>query len=74
MKFENLYIECENLEQRDEVFSVCLENGMKANQDDATHYQKIHQEFWLLEDGIYYLFNEGHWQRGRPDFNGMVEL
>lgn len=47
---------------------------MKANQEDATHYQKIHQEFWLLEDGIYYLFNEGHWQRGRPDFNGMVEL
>ncbi len=42
MKFENLYIECENLEQRDEVFGVCR--------------------------------GEGHWQRGRPDFDGMVEL
>lgn len=29
MKFENLYIECENLEQRDEVFSVCLMNGLE---------------------------------------------
>lgn len=47
---------------------------MKANRNDATHYQKIHQEFWLLEDGVWHLFNEGHWQRGRPDFNGMVEL
>ena len=29
MKFENLYIECENLEQRDEVFGLALEYGYK---------------------------------------------
>ena len=28
MKFENLYIECENLEQRDEVFGVCRGEGL----------------------------------------------
>lgn len=47
---------------------------MKANQHDATHWQEIHDEYWLLEDGIYYLFNEGYWQRARPDFNGLIEL
>ena len=47
---------------------------MKANRNDATHWRSKHDEYQLLEDGIYYLFNEGHWQRGRPDFNGMVEL
>ena len=47
---------------------------MKSNRNDATHWQSKHDEYWLLEDGVYYLFNEGHWQRGRPDFNGMVEL
>ena len=35
MKFENLYIECENLEQRDEVFNVCLMNGFKRYSDDS---------------------------------------
>ena len=35
MKFENLCIECENLEQRDEVFSVCLENGFERYSDDS---------------------------------------
>lgn len=29
MKFENLYIECENLEQRDEVINLALEYGYK---------------------------------------------
>ena len=24
--------------------------------------------------GTWLLFCNGHWQRGRPDFNGMVEL
>lgn len=28
----------------------------------------------LLIEGVWHLFNEGHWQHGRPDFNGMVEL
>ena len=28
MKFDNLYIECENLEQRDEVFGVCRGEGL----------------------------------------------
>lgn len=35
MKFENLYIECENLEQRDEVFNVCLMNGFKRYCGDS---------------------------------------
>jgi FlaA1/EpsC-like NDP-sugar epimerase len=39
-----------------------------------THHQQRHDEYWLLEDGVYYLFNEGHWQRAMPDFDGMVEL
>ena len=40
---------------------------MKANLDDATHWQQKHDEYWLLSDGVYYLFNEGHWQRAKPD-------
>ena len=40
MKFENLYIECENLEQRDEVFNVCLENGLKPY-NCANKYQSV---------------------------------
>lgn len=47
---------------------------MKANLDDATHWQQKHDEYWMLLDGVYYLFNEGHWQRAKPDFDGMVEL
>ena len=41
---------------------------------DATHWQQKHDEYWLLFGGVYYLFNEGHWQRAKPDFDGMVEL
>ncbi len=41
---------------------------------DATHWQQKHDEYWLLLEGVYYLFNEGHWQRAKPDFDGMVEL
>ncbi len=44
------------------------------NSEDATHYQSRHDEYWLLEDGSWYLFNEGRWQHARPDFNGMVKL
>ena len=40
MKFENLYIECENLEHRDEVFSVCLENGLELY-NSANKYQSV---------------------------------
>ena len=47
---------------------------MEANQDDATHWQQKHDEYWLLDFGTWLLFCNGHWQRGRPDFNGMVEL
>ena len=47
---------------------------MKANLDDATHWQQKHDEYWLLSDGVYYLFNESHWQRAKPDSDGMVEL
>ena len=46
----------------------------KANLDDATHWQQKHNEYWLLSDGVYYLFNEGYWQRAKPDLDGMVEL
>ena len=41
---------------------------------DATHYNKIHDEYWLLADGIYYLDVNGRWQRAKPKFDGMVEL
>lgn len=40
MKFENLYIECESLEQRDEVFNVCLENGLELY-CGANKYQSV---------------------------------
>ena len=29
---------------------------MKANLNDATHYNKRTDEYWLLEDGVYYLY------------------
>lgn len=47
---------------------------MKANQNEATHWQSRHKEHWLLEGGMWFLFNEGHWQRAKPDLHGMVEL
>lgn len=47
---------------------------MKALKQDATHYQQRHDEYLRLEDGVYYLFNEGHWQRDKPDLDGLVEL
>lgn len=47
---------------------------MKINKEDATHYQAKHDEYWLLENGVYYLYNEGYWQRARPDLNGMIAL
>lgn len=47
---------------------------MKADPNDATHWQQCHNEYWLLEDGVWFLYNEGRWQRARPDFNGLVEL
>lgn len=47
---------------------------MKANQSEATHYNEIHQEYWLRESGTWYLLNDGHWQKAKPNFNGMVEL
>lgn len=47
---------------------------MKALKQDATHYQQKHDEYWILQDGVYYLFNEGHWQRAKPDLDGMILL
>ena len=47
---------------------------MKANLDDATHWQQKHDEYWMLDFGTWLLFNEGHWQRAKPDLDGMVEL
>lgn len=47
---------------------------MKANKNDATHYQEKFDEYWLLEDGVWLLYNEGNWQRARPVLDGMVEL
>ena len=48
---------------------------MKADKNDATHYQEKFDEYWLLEDGVYYLLlNDGHWQRARPVLDGMIEL
>lgn len=35
MKFDNLYIECENLEQRDEVIQVCLDSGIPRHSGDT---------------------------------------
>lgn len=55
--------------------SLRKEGGeMKADLNDATHWQQKHDEYWLLADGVYYLFNEGYWQKANPDFNGMVLL
>ena len=51
MKFENLYIECENLEQRDEVFSVCLENGLKPY-NCANKYQSVR-----VSGGVFFTIN-----------------
>ena len=30
---------------------------MKANPNDATHYNERTDEYWLLEDGVYASFN-----------------
>jgi len=47
---------------------------MKANLNDATHYNSKTDQYWLLEDGVYYLYLNGFWQVARPKFNGMVML
>lgn len=47
---------------------------LKALKQDATHYQQKHDEMWLLSSGCWYLFNEGHWQRAKPDLDGMITL
>ena len=47
---------------------------MKANLNDATHWQQKHDEYRMLFGGVYYLFNEGHWQRAKLDLDGMVLL
>ena len=47
---------------------------MKANKNDATHYQEKFDEYWLNESGAWYLLCNGYWQRAKPDFDGMVEL
>lgn len=41
---------------------------------DATHYNKIHDEYWMLYDGVYHLYVNGYWHVARPKFDGMVEL
>ena len=51
MKFDNLYIECENLEQRDEVFSVCLENGLKPY-NCANKYRSVR-----VSGGVFFTIN-----------------
>lgn len=48
MKFENLYIECESLEQRDEVFSVCLKNDLERLCRDDEHLNVC------IEEGIFF--------------------
>ena len=40
---------------------------MKANLDDATHYNERTDEYWLLEDGVYYLYLNGFWQVATPE-------
>ena len=52
MKFENLYIECENLEQRDEVFSVCLMNGLELLYCGASKYQSVR-----VTGGLFFTIN-----------------
>ena len=37
MKHENLYVKCENLEQREKVFAVCRMNGLKRYDTDDGH-------------------------------------
>ena len=52
MKFENLYIECENLEQRDEVFNVCLMNGLELLYCGANKYQSVR-----VTGGVFFTIN-----------------
>ena len=47
---------------------------MKANQNEATHWQSRHKEHWLRTQGAWYLLCNGYWQRAKPDLNGMVQL
>lgn len=51
MKFENLYIECENLEQRDEVINVCLMNGLELY-CGANKYQSVR-----VTGGVFFTIN-----------------
>ena len=37
MKHENLYVKCENLEQREKVFAVCRMNGLKRYDTEGGH-------------------------------------
>lgn len=37
MKHENLYVKCENPEQRDKVFAVCRMNGLKRYDTEGGH-------------------------------------
>jgi len=30
--------------------------SMKANLNDSTHYNSKTDQYWLLEDGVYYLY------------------
>ena len=51
MKFENLYIECENLEQRDEVFGVCRGEGLmfeSESRDDELAVRVMNGYFFSM--------------------------
>ena len=47
---------------------------VKADKNDATHWQSKHKEHWLRTQGAWYLLCNGYWQRARPVLDGMIEL
>ncbi|MEG0197808.1 MAG: hypothetical protein RR676_11500 [Acinetobacter sp.] len=43
--------------------------------DGATHYHDVLEQFFCLEDGIWYkMLNDSWWHSGAPPFNGLITL
>ena len=43
--------------------------------EHATHYHDVLEQFFCLEDGIWYkMLNGSWWHSGAPPFNGLITL
>ena len=43
--------------------------------DGATHYHDVLEQYFCLEDGIWYkMLNGSWWHSGAPPFNGLITL